>query len=832
MDNEMNVSLGLDLSNYQKSIDNALKIFNGFQTGLNDVKLGFDTSQTSELHKIFTDIRSTALKELDKIQKRINTLSSKGSKLDITYEEGQNEIKRIEQEIETTWNPKSRAKLENQLETLKQKLSTLDGEITLNEDEITEAKKEYDFLLKELQINPLEFDFESNSLLKFNTQIDNVLNGLKRTGEEINKTTKKTKKFGEEAEKAGRQSTRLNLMGRIMSQIKNSIATAINPLNMFRKGWNQIIMSDTSKFGATFRQIGENILAYVTPAFEKLAQWILNLLAYVNIFLKAVTGGKLDLFAKSAKSSAATAKNAKEINKSTAGFDEINDIGDSGGGGDSGGVSASPIDMNANINTEWAEKIKGIGEWLNSNWKIIVAAIAGIAAVILVLNLAFGSSSKVLPTVSSGFSNLLTSLGKSVEIIAILGGLALVIESLTGFINAFSESGMKWYEAIGLIGGTVGIITVAFAAISLAISKFSPSAMGLAGAIVIFAGISAVLLTLTTTINAITKATQAGADIGTTMIAIMGSIIALVAALTIAAQLLQSPMAMAGLAVLAASICAILGTMALTLPTILDACGKFANAIAPVIIAVISEINKGIEKIIYAIGTTLPPIITAIGKNFQIVFKGIESVVKSVGKVMETIFKGIATVILAIGTSICNILNTAKSLVTTVLSAILNFINKLGPAVNNFIDNMIIGVTKLINFLVSGIEYLVNTLVIGGVNKIIKAINSVAEYVGITIPTVPKMSIPRFVPKLDVGTGYVPEDMLAVIHQGEAVIPKEFNEKSYFGGTNEETNSLLEILIEKIDGIDFNPYIGIKDIGEASISYINKKTRMTGRSVI
>ena len=120
MDNEMNVSLGLDLSNYQKSIDSALKIFNGFQTGLNDVKLGFDTSQTSELHKIFTDIRSTALKELDKIQKRINTLSSKGSKLDITYEEGQNEIKRIEQEIETTWNPKSRAKLENQLETLKQ----------------------------------------------------------------------------------------------------------------------------------------------------------------------------------------------------------------------------------------------------------------------------------------------------------------------------------------------------------------------------------------------------------------------------------------------------------------------------------------------------------------------------------------------------------------------------------------------------------------------------------------------------------------------------------------------------------------------------------------
>jgi phage-related protein len=830
MDNEMNVSLGLDLSNYQKSIDSALKVFNSFQTALNDVKLGFDTTQTSELHKIFSDIRATALKELDKIQKRLDTLTSKGSKLDITAEQTDAEIKDIEKQIEVTWNPKQRAKLENQLETLKQKLQTLDGEIFINQEEIETAQKEFSFLLKELQVNPLEFDFESASLVKFNTEIDNVLNGLKRTGEEIDKTTKKTKKFGEEANKASRQSTRLNLMGRVMSQIRNTIAASINPLNLFRKGWNQIIMTDTSSFGATFRQIGENILAYVTPAFEKLAQWILNLLAYVNIFLKAVTGGKLDLFAKSAKSSAATAKNAKEINKMTAGFDEINDIGDSGGGDSQ--ASASPIDMSANIDTTWAEKIKGIGEWLNGNWKIMVAAIAGIAAVVLILNLAFGKSSKVLPTISSGFSNLLTSLGKSVEIIAILGGLALVIESLTGFINAFSESGMKWYEAIGLMGGTVGIITVAFAAISLAISKFSPSAMGLASAIVIFAGISAVLLTLTGVIKAITSATEAGANVGGTMIAIMGSIIALVAALTIAAQLLQSPLAMAGLAVLAASICAILGVVALTLPTILDACGKFINNIAPPVIEIIKVINQGIETMIYALGTVLPPIISAIGRNFQIVFSGIREVVEAVGKVMNTIFNGIAIVILSIGNSICNVLNTAKNLVTTVLSSILSFINKLGPAVNNFIDNMIRGVTKLINFLVSGIEYLVNTLVIGGVNKIIKAINSVAEYVGISIPTVPKMSIPRFVPRLDVGTGYVPEDMLAVIHQGEAVIPKEFNEKSYFGGTNEETNSLLEILIEKIDEIDFNPYIGIKDIGEASISYINKKTRTMGRSVI
>ena len=91
----------------------------------------------------------------------------------------------------------------------------------------------------------------------------------------------------------------------------------------------------------------------------------------------------------------------------------------------------------------------------------------------------------------------------------------------------------------------------------------------------------------------------------------------------------------------------------------------------------------------------------------------------------------------------------------------------------------------------------------------------------------PKVSISSY----DVGTNYVPYDQLAYIHQGEAVIPKKFNEKEYFGNSD-ETNSLLEEIIEKLDNVEFNPYIQVRDIGEASISYINNKSRITGRSVI
>ena len=84
----------------------------------------------------------------------------------------------------------------------------------------------------------------------------------------------------------------------------------------------------------------------------------------------------------------------------------------------------------------------------------------------------------------------------------------------------------------------------------------------------------------------------------------------------------------------------------------------------------------------------------------------------------------------------------------------------------------------------------------------------------------------------DVGTNYVPNDQLAYIHKGEAVIPKKFNSSAYFNSDNEETCRLLETLIEKVDNIDLNPQISVREVGKASVNYINSEKRKTGRSVV
>lgn len=89
------------------------------------------------------------------------------------------------------------------------------------------------------------------------------------------------------------------------------------------------------------------------------------------------------------------------------------------------------------------------------------------------------------------------------------------------------------------------------------------------------------------------------------------------------------------------------------------------------------------------------------------------------------------------------------------------------------------------------------------------------------------------VPSYDVGTNYVPSDTLAMVHKGEAIIPRKFNSSEYFGGINSgETNALLTQVIDRLDNMNLQPYVTVKDVGQASINYINEQNRYQGRSVI
>lgn len=86
------------------------------------------------------------------------------------------------------------------------------------------------------------------------------------------------------------------------------------------------------------------------------------------------------------------------------------------------------------------------------------------------------------------------------------------------------------------------------------------------------------------------------------------------------------------------------------------------------------------------------------------------------------------------------------------------------------------------------------------------------------------------VPKYDVGTNYVPNDQLAMIHKGEAIVPKKFNSNEYFSGigNSDRVVSKLDAVIDRIENIEMNPYTTVKDVGQASSRYTSQYSRIMG----
>ena len=235
-------------------------------------------------------------------------------------------------------------------------------------------------------------------------------------------------------------------------------------------------------------------------------------------------------------------------------------------------------------------------------------------------------------------------------------------------------------------------------------------------------------------------------------------------------------------------------------------------------------------------------------KNVWDVVKGIfERLITNIIKKTEEIINGVK-----------NVLGTvAQWIYDNVIEPVANFFNGLWEGIKtkfqevwNFVITAFSRGGEIFNGLKDGIVNVFKTIVnalITGINKIISVpfnvINGVLNTIrDITIPVINvqpftglwgynPLPVPQ-IPQLAVGTNYVPEDQLAYIHKGEAVVPKKFNSDTYFNRGNEETNSLLRQVIDAVNNIEINPYTTVRDVGKASLSYINSKSRQLGTSVL
>ena len=194
-----------------------------------------------------------------------------------------------------------------------------------------------------------------------------------------------------------------------------------------------------------------------------------------------------------------------------------------------------------------------------------------------------------------------------------------------------------------------------------------------------------------------------------------------------------------------------------------------------------------------------------------------------------------------------NIWNYVKSIFDNLKNKIVGAFNNINIGVQNTMNSLKNGLTNIwntiwntirgvINKIIGGIEKMCNTT-IRGLNKLItpltKVGNSILKAVGISnfsFSPLGTISLPR----LKIGTDNVKSDGLAYLHAGEKVVPADVVKGGYKGenNNNDETNDLLRILIDLIDGKDFNVNIDENTIGRTSVNYINRQRRIKGGSVV
>lgn len=233
------------------------------------------------------------------------------------------------------------------------------------------------------------------------------------------------------------------------------------------------------------------------------------------------------------------------------------------------------------------------------------------------------------------------------------------------------------------------------------------------------------------------------------------------------------------------------------------------------------------EHIISPVGTFFSNLWNGIKNGAVNLWNGIKSVFSTIGNWIYT------KVIQPVGNFFNGLWNGIKNTFSSVWNWILNAFSKGGQIFSGIKDGIANVFKTAVNSIIKGINKVIS-IPFNKVNSLLNKIKSV-DILGVkpfdSFWGRNPLPVPQ-IPQLAVGTNYVPEDQLAYIHKGEAVVPKKFNSQEYFGNGNEQTNSLLEQVIEAINNIEVSPYTTIRDVGKASAEYIRNENRRLGRSVI
>lgn len=677
--------------------------------------------------------------------------------------------------------------------------------------------------------------FVMPELMENNTILQNINAGLDKNGKALKFQTR----TGEVLNYS------FQLLSRHIGQIVKNWMWMINPINLIKKAFSDFASYDV-KWQRTMNVIKYNIRRIIKPFMEWLAQQFVNIIGLVNALIKGIGsafGQNWDLFDKTAASAEKTREEMEAAANVSAGFDELHDIG-------SGSDPAT--DLSGDIYTpQWdglnkvledigntiGNIVKAVSDWTFWDWLILAgAALTGF--VVLKTLISWFTGKNPLESVAKGFKTLQTTVGWAI----LIASFALFTNTLKDFITTIGA--MDPWAVVGALttlAAGFGILVGAMIILSKTVTSDWKTLLGMAALVGVFTGITAVLIPFIKVLKKVT-AKQLMSGLIFLAGALLSVSVAIGALAIVFTTIASTRVGLAALGILA-GIMALLPLVILSLSEFVRALGESGEGIKLIlegIALVVNSIGEQITNIFTTIGTIIIAIVQTISDGIQNILQPILDFIDTViGKIMELastivheIGETIGKVIETTGRIILEIINSLMNVIPMLSQSILNFIGQIGPAIESSVDSILRTITKLINFTISGIEYLINTLLIDSINAAISTVT-----LGLFPHVFDRIEIARFVPQYEKGTNYVPNDGLAYLHQGEAVVPKKYNQPLETGLSVEEQLYMRQ-MISTMKSLDNTMKQGIPVSGQFVqrgsdlVAVVNKTKAQTGADLL
>lgn len=459
--------------------------------------------------------------------------------------------------------------------------------------------------------------------------------------------------------------------------------------------------------------------------------------------------------------------------------------------------------------------IKAISEIEGNKWDTIIPMITGLVGAFIALAAGVGVISRAFSTMDW------KAIG---QLYAVAGVFEVFMLALVPFLHAIKDLDFET-----LAGGTM-LIAGSFLALGGALALMTPFLKmldwsSLLEFVVIMGVMAGLIWVLQAFVNALkdlsTEQIYAGlillagglmaitVAVGALLIILSAAIASGVGALAILA--LAGVLAVVALVIVAlADLVRALGEAGEGIKKICEGISQIIQTIGDVIMGIINTVAEGIATVVTAIADGITNILTPI-MNFM--NNVIDKVTELATTIVHEIGETIRTVIQTVGDVIIGIIDAIVNAIPNLLNSILNFCGNIGPAIENSVDAICRSITKLVNFVVSAVEYMAN-LVIGAINKLSIQIPDWVPGIGGQRWgfNLSKIEIPRFVPQYETGTNYVPNDGLAYLHQGEAVVPKKYN--TPYQPDNSGMSSAIDRLAQQVARISDKVEQGIPVKGQ------------------